>query len=177
VRGIRIRLLRARSFGAFIVAFVVGGVAFVTAIAYWVERIGVVGLAVIGALVLVLFVVGVALPEPVWERLRADTEAQARAATIQAVSGCITASDDLRRRFLKEKPDANDMTAAVAEWWKDTLAEVAEHAPEYSVELEMSASEPIRDYIGMTKEQPGILSKFDVRRDRLPKILEGLRTR
>ena len=174
---IKSRLRRAQGYWALTLALVTGFTTLVGVVTLLTDRFGLRGALVFGALLMAGFFAVFLMPERAWQRLTADPEAQARTAAIQAVSGCVTASDDLRRRIMSERPDADKMAADVNEWWKDTLSVVAHHAPEYLAELGMTVSVSMRDYQGFARKQSDILGQFDVRRERLPRILEGLRTR
>src|SRR6266513_2062211 len=134
---IQSRLRRARGYWALSLALVTGFTTLVGVATLLADRFGLRGALVFGALLMTGFLAVFLMPERAWQRLTWDPEAHARTAAIQAISGCVTASDDLRRRFFAEKPNADEMAADVAEWWKETRSVVVEHASEYSAELEM----------------------------------------
>lgn len=177
MRGIRARLSRAHGFAGFIVGFVVGSVAFVTALVYWVERIGLIGLALVGALGFLAIVVLFALPEPMWQRLTTSPQSQARTEAIGALTALLAESDAVRQRFFQEPSPAAQMKAEVAQWRTQARAAVESHAPEHQADFNMSVSLPALDYTGLLQEQGDVVSEFDVYRDRLAAILAEVRRR
>lgn len=179
MRGYRARLSRARGFAGFIVGFVVGSVAFVTALAYWVERVGAIGIAVVGCLGFLALLAVFVLPDTIWERLTTGPETQARNRVVEALSKRFAESEALRRRFLTELPDAEEMLAEIIAWHDETCATVAAQAPQYSIDIAASVSAPGGMYVvrgrSLSEGQSDAISLLDTRREILRRILDGVR--
>jgi hypothetical protein len=69
MKGLRARLARVPKFGRVVVGLVIGSVALVTALAYWQNRLGYRGIAVVCGVGLAALVGVVALPERAWTRV------------------------------------------------------------------------------------------------------------
>lgn len=175
MRGLRARLSRVRGFAALVVALVVGSVAFVTALAYWYERIGVLGIAVVGALALGVVVTVFALPESAWQRITTGPEARARAEAIEALSRCIADSDAIRARWFRERPSAEVMKAEFGQWFESARDAVAVHAPDYRADFQRVQSVLAVSYPGFKMDQDEVIMTFDARRETLLQILDGVR--
>jgi hypothetical protein len=103
-------------FGGLVVGFVVGSVAFVTALAYWVERVGVVGLAVVGFLGFVGFVTAFPLPDSTWKRLTTGPEERARANAIAALTYCAARCRGCATTLLTERTELILATTTVEDF-------------------------------------------------------------
>jgi hypothetical protein len=66
---LRFRLARIPKFGRMVIGVVIGSVALVTALAYWQNRLGYLGIGVIGGITLASLVAVIALPQRAWARI------------------------------------------------------------------------------------------------------------
>jgi hypothetical protein len=68
-----------------VITLVVGSVTFVTALYFWLHRLGTLGIGVVGAVGFAVLVGIVALPDRAWERLTADPGTAAQVAIVTAL--------------------------------------------------------------------------------------------
>lgn len=69
------------------------------------------------------------------------------------------------------------MKRDVDEWWEETHAVVAAHAPELRSDFGMSVSTSSKRYSGLNGEQSRQIAGFDVKREKVRAILAEIRRR
>jgi hypothetical protein len=113
------------------------GVALVTALTFWIDFLGVAGVAVVGAVALAVLLVALALPDTLWTRLTTSASARRRSEALGAISVRIAESDALRDRLFREKPDAQEMRRLIKKWETGVDETLQAVAPEYLTDFRM----------------------------------------
>ena len=179
--GMHARLSRAHRFGKLVTGLVVGSVVFMTALAYWFERLGVIGLAVVGTLGFLTLLAVLALPESAWQRLTASPEAQKRVDAVEALTASLVESDAIRDRWFEDvPPPVEEMEREADEWLNAALSVLMTHAPEYRADFLLKVSHPrVRVRTGeghvLSNAQTRVLTGFDSYRKKLGEILAQVR--
>ena len=137
---IRSRARRVRDIGRGLVWLILGGVALVTALTFWIDLLGFGGVVVVGGMTVVFLLAALLLPERLWTRLTTPTQVRERAEALDVIGHRLAAADALRDRLFREKPGEDEMAGLVNGWLVDALAEVDTHAPDYGTDFRMRRS-------------------------------------